>query len=305
MVFSSLNFPTLFSPPSNGGEAIPVSMTTIKELFVSKIISVEKFFDEQFKSATLACDYLSCIPIVSIYSGTMRLPMGALQTVRGVAWFGVKYFGKIEHSELKKTAGSNGKPNIYLGLTNMGRGLIDISQLRYPLKLLICCLSYMHSNSKLKFDDIRNVKMSDIQENLATAYHLTKEGLESLAAICKVFSYAPIVGSVFALPLLTMVGSFQIVIGAAEKTAKVAQKVLKTSQEEEAVKEKNLLKEGACNIFRGVSQNIPIIASIITPIFFARDIGSLIAPEATEALVSDASGFVKQSLLLPEMVRGG
>ena len=175
------------------------------------MISVEKWFDKRFQSATLACDYLSCIPIASIYSGTMRLSMGALQTVRGVAWLGVNYFGKIKHSDLKEMARLNGKPNIYLGLTNIGRGLIDISQLRYPLKLLICCLSYMNSNSKLKIDDIRNVKMSDVQKNLATAYHSTKKGLESLAAISKVFSYAPIVGSVFALPLLTMVGSFQVV----------------------------------------------------------------------------------------------
>ena len=92
MVFSSLNFPTFFRTPSNEGEALPVSTTTTKEFFITKIKSVEKCFDEQFKSATLACNYLSCIPIVSIYSGTMRLSMGALQTVRGVAWVGRAWF---------------------------------------------------------------------------------------------------------------------------------------------------------------------------------------------------------------------
>ena len=303
MVFSSLNFSTFSRTPSNEGESLPVRISPTIKLFRTQI----KKMDDQFNSATRACNYLSCIPIVSTYSGTMRLSMGAVQTLSGVASLGVHYFSNIENPEPNKTAGLNGEENIYRGLANIGRGLVDISRMRYPIKLLICCLSYMYSNSEYEIDNIKKVKVSDINKGLATSYHSTKEGLESLAVISKVFGYVPVVGAVFALPLLTMVGTFQLVIGVAEKTTEVAQKVLlKTSPKEGTVKEKNLVKEGAYNIVRGVSGNLPIISYIVAPVFLAHDIGLFIDPKATNAITSQASDYVMSKIhLLPEMVRGG
>ena len=252
------------------------------QLFQQKFNEMNQRLDGEFRSATEACNSLSYIPIVSIYSGSMRIPISALQTLKGVALLGVAYFGNFENSQLNEITKSNGINNIKLGAINLGRGLIDISQLQYPLKLFICCLNYLIFNSQSPIDSLRQFSISDQKKNLMDGYSKTKEGLESIANICKVFSHVGVIGSVFALPLLTMVGMLQVVAGSVEKIASLALNNFRDSQEVESTgqeKGRNFLEKGVCNIGRVILQSVfPILTG---PVFLAHDIGSFLAPEET------------------------
>ena len=93
-----------------------------------------------------------------------------------------------------------------------------------------------------------------------------------------------------------LVSTFHLSLSLWIKSATVAQKVFKTTQGSASIEEnyqerqgKDILKEGAYNIARGTFQNLPIISSVVSPVFLTYDLGLLLAPETTKGFTKDLS----------------